>query len=278
MTNDILVPTSQKTIVFYDDEITAVVVDENEAQEIYVPLRPLCDYLGVSWNGQRERIKRDPVLDEVAMSARVTRADIAESSRRPKTSEMLCLPLDYLNGWLFGISVNRVKDDDIRDKLIRYQKECYRVLAREFIQTAVSPSPTTSSTLTHVYEMGLAIASLAQEQMQFERRLENTDLAVQETAVAVDGLQKRVQELETRTDPGEDITEEQASQVSEAVKAIAIVWGKQTGASQFGSVYGEMYRKFGVTSYKKIRASQFEAVIDWLNDWYQSLANEDLPF
>jgi len=165
------------------------------------------------------------------MSARVTRADIAEGSRQPKTSEMLCLPLDYLNGWLFGISVNRVKDDDIRNKLIRYQKECYRVLAREFIQTADSPSPTTSSTLTHVYEMGLAIASLAQEQMQFERRLEHTGLVVQETAVAVDGLQKRVQELETRTDPGEDITEEQASQVSQAVKAIAIVWGKQTGAS-----------------------------------------------
>lgn len=277
MSDKVLVPISQKTVGFYDDEITTIIIDDDQGHEVYVPLRPLCEYLGVSWNGQRERIKRDPVLDEVTMSARVTRADISEGSRQPKTSEMLCLPLDYLNGWLFGITANRVKDDDVRTKLIRYQKECYRVLAQEFVQTAVSPTPG-SSTLQHVRDMGLAIVRLAEEQMEFDRRLDKTDSVVQETAVVVDGLQKRVQALETRTDPGEDISEEQASQVSQAVKAIAIVWGKQTGASQFGSVYGEMYRKFGVTSYKKIRLSQFEAVMLWLNEWYQTLANEDLPF
>jgi hypothetical protein len=44
---------------------------------------------------------------------------------------MLSLPLDYLNGWLFGINVNRVKAE-IRERLIPYQKECYRVLAEAF--------------------------------------------------------------------------------------------------------------------------------------------------
>ncbi|NHZ72415.1 MAG: hypothetical protein GWP17_04965 [Aquificales bacterium] len=275
MLNDILVPTAQKTIIFYDDEITAVIIGDYQDREIYVPLRPLCNYLGLDWSAQSRRINRDPILTEVVMSVAVTATDIDPGSRRPRVSDMLAIPLDYLNGWLFGVNANRVKVE-VRDKVLQYQRECYRVLAREFVQTAVSPSP--SSTLEHVYEMGLAIATLAQEQMQFERRLDKTDTAVQETAVAVDGLQKRVQELEIRTDPGEDITEEQASQVSQAVKAVAIVWGKQTGTSQFGTVYGELYRKFSVTSYKKIRMSQFENVMSWLNEWYQQLANEDLPF
>lgn len=40
---------------------------------------------------------------------------------------MVCLPLHYLNGWLFGIDANRVKPE-LKEKLIRYQKECYEVL------------------------------------------------------------------------------------------------------------------------------------------------------
>lgn len=44
---------------------------------------------------------------------------------------MQYLPLDYLNGWLFGVNANRVKEG-IRDNLIRYQRECYRVLADAF--------------------------------------------------------------------------------------------------------------------------------------------------
>ena len=45
-----------------------------------------------------------------------------------KEYQMLCLPIEYLNGWLFGIDVKRVKPE-IRDLLITYKKECYKALA-----------------------------------------------------------------------------------------------------------------------------------------------------
>ena len=41
--------------------------------------------------------------------------------------EVLCLPLDLLPGWLFGISATRVKPD-LREKITRYRRECFRVL------------------------------------------------------------------------------------------------------------------------------------------------------
>ncbi len=35
-----LIPIQQKTVLFYDDEITAVVVKSGKQQAVYVPLRP----------------------------------------------------------------------------------------------------------------------------------------------------------------------------------------------------------------------------------------------
>jgi len=59
---------------------------------------------------------------------------------------------------------------------------------------------------------------------------------------------------------------------------VAIALGKQTKRNEFGGVYGELYRKFDVTGYKLVPAAKFEAVMAWLNEWYQSLTNQDLPF
>jgi hypothetical protein len=114
-----LQPIDQRTVDFYGDELTAVLVEVEEQQKVYVPVKPICDFLGVDWEGQRQRIGRDAVLSEVAMSAFITQADIEEGSRRPHRSAMLCLPLDYLNGWMFGINAARVKTE-VRERLIRY--------------------------------------------------------------------------------------------------------------------------------------------------------------
>jgi hypothetical protein len=129
-----LVPTEQRQVLFYDDEVTAVRMTDGS---VYVPIRPLCDYVGVSWQGQHRRITDDLVMSEAAMSVNLTLTDIEPGSRRPRTSEMLCLPLEYLNGWLFGINPKRVKDE-VRERLIRYQRECYKVLAAAFQGTPVS--------------------------------------------------------------------------------------------------------------------------------------------
>ncbi len=41
-------PIEQKTAVFYDDKITAVVVAQADGERVvYVQLRPICDYLGL---------------------------------------------------------------------------------------------------------------------------------------------------------------------------------------------------------------------------------------
>lgn len=265
-----LVPIDERSVLFYDDEIKLVIVHDEGAQKAYVPVRPICEFLGVTWSPQLRRINRDPILSEVASSVTVT---VTEAGQR---GQMLCLPIDYLNGWLFGISATRVKAD-VRERLLRYQRECYQVLAQTFMGTPSESDSATMMALSQVREMGLAIVRMAEEQMEFERRLTTTESRIDQAATVYGDLTKRVKTLEERMAPGATITEEQASQISQSIKAVALELGKQTKRNEFGAVYGEMYRKFGITGYKLLPIRKFEACMNWLTEWYQSLV-DDVPF
>ena len=41
-------------------------------------------------------------------------------------------------------------------------------------------------------------------------------------------------------------------QISQAVKTVAMKLSKASGRNEYGGVYGELYRKFGITSYKQL--------------------------
>lgn len=262
-----LQPIEQKTILFYEDEIVAVVVDESGRQQIYVPLRPICDYLGLDWPSQYKRVRRDPVLSEATNSVVITTTEFDPSSNRPRTGAMICLPLKYLNGWLFGVNANRVKDN-LRERLIRYQRECYDILAQAFQSPAARPDA--STTLLQVREMGLAIARMAEEQIEFDHRLGATENRLDQAAIVVSDVRRRLTAVEQRLNPGQAITDDQAAQLSQAVKTIALTLGQQTGRNEFGAVYGELYRRYGITSYKLLPAPRFHEAMTFLTDWATS--------
>jgi hypothetical protein len=50
----------------------------------------------------------------------------------------------------------------------------------------------------------------------------------------VGDLNRRVASLEQKVAPGKSVTEDQASQISQAVKAVALVLTKRSGSNQFG--------------------------------------------
>ena len=175
MGKDALVPIEQRAVIFYDDELTAVVVDVDGRQVVYVPIRPICDFLGIDWSAQRQRINRDPILSRHFVVVTTTKSGRGNPN-------VLALPLDYLNGWLFGINANRV-NEDVRDKLLRYQEECYRVLADAFLQdTAVggwtTTSPETRAALEQIRQNALAVARLAEEQLRLGERLDKAAVIV----------------------------------------------------------------------------------------------------
>lgn len=58
---------------------------------------------------------------------------------------------------------------------------------------------------------------------------------------------------------------------------MAMKLSKQTGRNEYGAVYGELYRKFGVTGYKQLPAARFQQAMSRLNEWRETIEG-DLPF
>ena len=263
-----LVPVEQKEVMFYEDTIVAVRLTDGN---VYVPIRPICDNLGVTLAGQRERINRDPVLAEVITSVSVT---LTQQAR-----EMLCLPLKFIPGWLFGINVNRVKPE-LRDRIIRYQRECYDVLAEAFVEGRLTADPLFEELLrqdteaVQAYKMLQAMVKLARNQVLIEARLDTQD-------TRLNAYEKRLEEVEaTLGDPGRFVTPDQAMQISQAVKTIAAELEQRTQRNEYGAIYGQLYREFGITSYKQLPANKFDQAMAWLTDWYRRLteAGDEPPF
>ncbi|HCN0800241.1 TPA: phage antirepressor Ant [Escherichia coli] len=85
----------------------------------YVAMKPIVENLGMSWGTQQQKLMKQ--LDKFnCIHMNMVAAD-------GKLRKLLCLPLKKLNGWLFSINPEKVRDD-IRDKLIQYQEECFTVL------------------------------------------------------------------------------------------------------------------------------------------------------
>ena len=260
--SEALVPAEQKVVEFYGDELTAVLVDVEGHAVIYIPVRPICDYLGVDWSGQYRRINRDPVLSaELVPCVAVTATQGQPDQRR----EMLCLPLDMINGWLFGINATRVKAE-LRDRLIQYQRECYRVLADAFVNRTmpdewIETNPDTMMALQQIRQNALAVARLAEEQMRLMARLDKA-------AIVIGQYGKRITVLEAKLSPREAITDEQAADIAAKVLAIATAMtAKDAGQNHYQGIFRELHRRFRVTSYKNVRQSQYQAVLDFLDTW-----------
>lgn len=106
---------STQTISFNNQSLITVEQNGNH----YVAMKPICENIGLAWEPQVLRIKRDEVLSQGMI--------VMIIPTNGGNQNMICLPIEYLNGWLFGIDINRC-NPEIRDTLIKYKKECYQAL------------------------------------------------------------------------------------------------------------------------------------------------------
>ena len=105
-----------QTINFNNQQLLTVEKDGIK----YVAVKPICENLGLDWASQFTKIKSNEILEPTIVFI----TTVAEDG---KNREMVCLPIDMINGWLFTINPNRVSEE-IRPVVLYYQKECYRAL------------------------------------------------------------------------------------------------------------------------------------------------------
>lgn len=125
---DELISIGEVSIPFYEDRL---IVQLGEDGEIYVALRPIIEALGLSWGSQLNRIKRDAVLSKKIQTLSVFVTN-TQGEGDGQHREVICLPKQYISGFLFGISAGRIKDPKLQGKVIQFQEEAHLFLDAAF--------------------------------------------------------------------------------------------------------------------------------------------------
>jgi hypothetical protein len=124
------------------------------------------------------------------------------------------------------------------------------------------------------YEIATAIQHLARQQMELEQRLGGR---MDKMALWARELDRRMGTLELQVAPQAPVTEQQAAEVALAVKAVGHALVERGTKSGYSQVYAEMYRRYGISSYKSLPQSEFAHVLSWLHAWHGELTVSDSP-
>ena len=111
-----------QTLLSKINGVDIVTVDRDG--EIFVPVKPICEAIGIDVESQRDKIQDDEILNSTAVVSTAVAAD-------GKERKMYCLPLRYVYGWLFTINPKNVAPE-ARESVTRYRRECYDALYEHF--------------------------------------------------------------------------------------------------------------------------------------------------
>jgi hypothetical protein len=122
-----MTPIKLVPVQFYEDTIDALPLDG----KVFVSLKRCCDALGLKVQRQLTKLKEQPWACVTIM---VTHD---KSGRR---QELAMIDLDSLPMWLATVNAGKVAEN-LRPKLVRYQKEAARVLSNHFLNKPPAPPP-----------------------------------------------------------------------------------------------------------------------------------------
>lgn len=110
--------------------------------ETLVAMKPVVEGMGLDWEEQRRKLHRHPVLSPDLTFATVQMP--GDDQRR----EWAFLPLTRVNFWLATVQPGRIHNEDVKAKVIEYQRECADVLFAHFFAKAGGELPAKPDEIT----------------------------------------------------------------------------------------------------------------------------------
>lgn len=291
-----LIVREQRTVAFYEDEIVAV---RDEGGTVWLPVRHVCDLLGVDRTAQIRRIQRDVVMSRHLDTLPVTLPD----GRR---YEMDCLPLKYVRAWLFGINASRVKEE-IRDKLVRYQEEVIEIIDRAFSRdlpaeglddAVIRAMRDNALQQAQLWEMMLAekrrlrlTEELVQEHddqlLAHEKRLWQHDLTLGEALSELARLREQQGAIAARFSDVARLLPTPTDTIGPAQKAalkalvddlVAAAEAKGVrlgqGRNNYPAVWGAFKQRFDLARYDELTLAHYDDALAWLKGWLDRVRDE----
>ena len=244
------------------EELVAAIL---EGEGVAVPIRLVCQALGVSPQKQSEMLREH---DALAPGLRIIRVPIGG-----RIQSVLAILHTHIAYWL-GTILPKEVHEDARPKLVRYQTELIAVL-NALYGPQVDPSLAPGPLATDLHpQYGEVVRQL--------RALQETLLSLTSGQRAIQG---KVDSIDTRLTKIEDVVEDlqqiqkisaaQAEYLQRAIKRIATRYQQRTKTET--NMYERLFAQFkidmGIPRYDELPAKAYAKALAWL----QRKADEYLP-
>lgn len=113
---------SKTTVVAKINEVEIVVIQNGSD---LVPVKPVCEALGIDFSSQLQKLKNDEILSSTMVMNTTVGSD-------GKDREMVSIPFKFVFGWLFTIDPSRVRPE-AKEAVIKYKLACYDALFEHFV-------------------------------------------------------------------------------------------------------------------------------------------------
>lgn len=262
----------------YDgDRLTAIIL---EGEGVAVPVRTICDVLGLDVEAQSERLRKHDVL---ARGLRIVNALMSGRVR-----SVVAILHRYIPFWLATVSPDQVSPA-VREKLVKYQTEVADFLAI-FYAGDVKPVPGSGNaemaSLQQVMINALQEARLVREALlAVQQQLSEQQTQQYQLQAAHEAIQSRQQEQDTRIEVTEfrvtvvegvlddlqgrisqhiSITPAQREHIRRGIQHIASRYKKRTGKDIYGLLFYTFCKELGTNKYADLPAEKYDAAIEWI--------------
>jgi hypothetical protein len=127
----------------------------------WVALKPICEALGVAWKRQQTKFGEESTIPHMVA------VGLAEDG---KQREMICIDVDYIGEWIFGINPNKVKPE-VRERMVVFRRKLQAVL-----YAAVTGHIDTNMVHTLVEEMKQLKEVIRQQQQLIDYLIQESSL------------------------------------------------------------------------------------------------------
>lgn len=253
---EVITPEVQDTVSFYGQDLVAVRLPDGRIAAV---LRWLCEGLGVNQRSQMAHIRGRTALADGLVTVKVQTAGGPQS--------MPALTLDVLSGWLYTVDERRVREE-ARPSVVRFQRECARVLADHFAQRQAIAQPSSLVPSESIEKPVAPPEGASPSQwleyhqrmiafLEWQQDIEAWRDSVENRLESVEEISRLVPDLLERLGPAPLSPEHQQS-----VQALVTRLHKASGVP-YGTIHSELREAFHVGTYKDIPESDWPKVARW---------------
>lgn len=199
-----------------------------------VPVRLVCEMLGLNLRSQSEKLRKHAVLmqglrrDMVPLNGRMT--------------EIVVILHKYIPFWLATISPEQV-NDVARPKLVLYQTELVDLLAQLYLQRSGQQATPEQRQLG---QLSAEIRQLIAAQQASEQRLERVE-------TIIDDLEQHI-----------PVTPAQAEYLLRTIKQLAARVEQRTQRKVYDMLFARFKSELGIPRYDALPAFKYEQALSWL--------------